>query len=177
MTKYDVTNPHPDCRTSYSPRCPNCGQPIDLLRTLDPTYHKDCNNTPTTPTPAAPAQLANTPDTRDRIVLAALDLAAQASDEYPGFLRLQALNGRIGALGTANGPWQLDIFDTPAQEEVGTPIDARDVPASHAQTPEGLARYCVGILAGIFEYTAYASEREMRAAKRAERQARNPGNR
>ena len=85
-------------------------------------------------------------------------------------MSIKVLNGRVGHVGAANGSWQFDVFEPNSDE----PVDySFDVPASHAATAEGIARYVVGTLAGLSEYRAYASEREQRKADKAERAARN----
>ena len=117
-------------------------------------------------------QLPNTSATQGAIVDACHDLSARASIEYPGYVRITVLNGRVAHLGTANGPWQFDAFE-PNNEFSGISAPSFKVPASHGATAEGIARYVVGTLAGLVEYRAYASERERIAADRAERKARN----
>lgn len=125
---------------------------------------------------AASAGIANTAENRDRIAWAGIDLGCSCSSEYPDRVRQVALNKRVAHIGTANGHWQADIFDSVHAELEGCASRSTvTIPASHAGSAEGIARYTLGVLAGIIEYTAYATEREMRAAKRAERSARNDG--
>lgn len=121
---------------------------------------------------ATPAQLPNTDTARTAIVDQLRALAASAHAEHPGYIALQTLNGRIGHLGTANGPWAVDVWN-PTQDAAEAPFASRTIPASHAASAEGIARYCVGLLAGIAEYCAYSTDAENRAANRTERQTRN----
>ena len=96
-----------------------------------------------------------------------------ASVEYPGYVRVRTMNGRAAHVGTANGPWQADWYERGRQDDDGAqPTGSFVIPESHRATAEGIARYVVGKLAGIVGYTAYASERECKAADRAERAAR-----
>jgi hypothetical protein len=125
------------------------------------------------PAASLPAGIANTPHNRQAIYAELLNLCANPSIEYPDFLRLQTLNGRVGHLGTANGSWQMDIMRRGRAGDVDAPVDTLTIPATHSGSAEGIARFCVGTLAGLLAYTAYPTEQAAKAADRAERQARN----
>ena len=107
------------------------------------------------------------------IVDAARNLACTATEEHPGYVRIKTLNGRVAAVGTVNGPWEADIFNNPTEEEELRPALVIKIPDSHNKTAEGIARYVAGTMAGLHEWTAYPTEREMLKAKRAERKARD----
>lgn len=118
-------------------------------------------------------QLQDLATTRAAIVDAARVLGCAAQDEYPGYVSIAANNGRIAFVGTANGPWQFDVFRTTQDaEEVNYESEGVTVPASHNTTPEGIARYVAGMMTGIIEWRAYASEDEAKRANKADRRAR-----
>lgn len=126
-----------------------------------------------------PEQLQDTDSTRAAIVGAALDLGCRAAySEYPGHVRIVSLNQRIAHVGTTNGPWSADIYRSAEAEAGGYQPEATiTIPDSHNTTPEGIARYVAGTMAGVIEWRAYASEREAEKANKIERRARgkNPG--
>jgi len=112
--------------------------------------------------------LENSDLTRAKILVAAIELGCKATDEHPGYIRIVALNGRIAGLGTANGLWEFDIYNTKSAEVDGDPSYSVTVPDSHNKTPEGLARYVTGSLTGIVAFMAYATEQSLEGGSRRE---------
>lgn len=98
----------------------------------------------------------------------AVALGCRASVEsFLGYVEIETLNGRIGHLGTANGPWGVDVFrNRQAFESTGAPEASREIPESHLGAPEALARYVVGLMAGIYEYMSYPTEAQAKRATR-----------
>lgn len=93
--------------------------------------------------------------------------------EWPPHLRIVFLDGRVAHLGTVNGPWSADVYASYKTECDTDPAEVWDVPESHAQTAEGIARYIIGRAVHSYGLTAYASQAEQDKADRDERRARN----
>lgn len=180
---------------STLPTCPNCGDALTSPRELggdivcQPCYiaglvhgHQHVDHEPAiADCPLCQqearnsSQLRDTDSTRAAIADAALTLGCSASVEYPGHVRIATINGRIAAVGTANGPWEADCFSSTGTEDLGQPEHSIQIPDTHNREPEGIARYVAGRLSGVIEWTAYPTAREAETANRDERRARNGG--
>ena len=112
---------------------------------------------------------------RQEIVNQAQELgcvAGVAAHEYrAGYVLICAAKGRCARVGTANETWDAAVYLSQSAAEIGeAPWSSISVPSSHRHAAEGIARYIVGVLAGISEYRAYPSGRKRRTADKAERE-------
>jgi hypothetical protein len=94
-----------------------------------------------------------------------------ASVEYPAFVAITNDDGGLIHVGTANGPWQADVFVKGA-DGTGEPAYTITVHGEHAEHAEGIARYVIGRVNHAHNLTAYATAAEERRADRDDRRAR-----